>query len=66
MVECGESVEARKPQDRVAEPCVYRRDRCAHVVGKDQERRDLYTGEKRQRMALQPRTADRGQWKRKK
>jgi len=60
MVEGGERVESRQPEDRVTEPSMDRGDLRAEIVRKPDEGQDFHAPEERKRVALEPRASNRG------
>jgi len=61
MVERGERMESREPENRIAEPGVDRRDRRARIVRSSEQGSNLHAREERQWMSFEPRTGDGGE-----
>lgn len=66
MVLTGHSVGSCKPENRIAEPPVDVRHGRARVIRNPNEGWNLHPGKQRQRMPLEPRSGDGGQWHREK
>src|ERR1035437_8417287 len=66
MKKRGEPVKTREPEDRIAEPGVYPRNRCARIVRNSEERWNLHSSEERQGMPFEPCSGDGCRWVRNK